>query len=87
MGFIHGNPICDDQPKDGSPITIDSSALVDINNVEINLSLPREERVVDFIRQIKNPYHYKCGDATIRISFIDTEATLEDRLENYLLSL
>jgi len=67
--------------------TVDPDTLVDINDVVINTDLPREERVADFIKQIKNPYIYKCGKAIVKVSFADTSETLEDKLESYLLSL
>ena len=73
--------------KDIDLMTVDPSTLVDINEVAINRDLPREELIIDFIRQIKNPYCYRCGKAVVKVSFADTEETLEDRLESYLLTL
>ena len=35
---------------------IDRDKLVDIRDVVINTDLPKEERIKDYIRQIKNPY-------------------------------
>lgn len=67
--------------------TVDPATLVDIRDVKIDKNLSQSERVRDFIRQIKNPYCYKCGKAIIKVSFSDTTATLEDRLEHYLKSL
>ena len=67
--------------------TIDKEALVDIRDVNIDSELPQTERMADFIRQIKNPFCYKYGKAVIKISHADTEATLEDKLESYFLSL
>jgi len=67
--------------------TVDVGLLVDIKDVQINTSLPRDERVLDFLTQIKNPYCFKVGKAAVKISFSDTEATVEDCLERYLLSL
>ena len=67
--------------------TIDLDQLVDIKDVQINTSLPRDERMLDFIKQIKNPYCFKVGKAAVKVSFADTEATVEDCLERYLLSL
>jgi len=67
--------------------TVDPDTLVDINEVVINTDLSREERIADFVRQIKNPYIYKCGKAIVKVSFADTSETLEDKLESYLLSL
>lgn len=67
--------------------TVDPSTLVDINDVKINADLPKNERILDFIRQIKNPYCFKCGKIVVKASFADTDVTVEDALENYLLSL
>lgn len=67
--------------------SIDRDSLVDINDVKIDTNLPRDQRMVEFIRQIRNPYCYKCGKAVVKVSFADTEATLEDRLEHYLQAL
>ena len=64
--------------------TIDRDDLVDISTVKIDQSLPRDERIADYIRQVKNPYCYRSGDIVVRISFAQTEATLEDRLLSYL---
>lgn len=64
--------------------TVDPCTLVDIDDVNVDRKLPQEERLTDFVRQIRNPYCYKCGEAIVKISFSGTEATLEDRLEHYL---
>lgn len=67
--------------------TVDPETLVDIQDVKIDTSLSKEERIRDFIRQIKNPYCYKCGKTIVKVSFADTDKTLEDRLQEYLSSL
>jgi len=67
--------------------SVDLAHLVDIKDVQINTSLPRNERIIDFLEQIKNPYCFKVGKAAVKVSFSDTEATVEDCLERYLLSL
>jgi len=66
---------------------VDPDDLVDIRDVTVNTSLPQDERLLDYLEQIKNPYCFKCGKAVVKVSFADTEATLEDRLERYLLAL
>jgi len=76
-----------EQMRDTDVRTVDPAALVDIRDVTVNTSLPRDERLLDYLEQIKNPYCFKCGKAVLKVSFADTEATLEDRLEKYLLSL
>ena len=67
--------------------TADPVTLVDIRDVKVNTALPQNERLIDYIRQVKNPYLYKCGKMVVKVSFAETEATLEDKLESYLLSL
>ena len=40
-----------------------------------------------FVEQIKNPYCFRCGDAVVKTSFLDTDVTLEDCVESYLRNL
>lgn len=67
--------------------TVDPDTLVDINDVEVKTDLPKEERIKDYIQQIKNPYCYKCGKMIIKLSFADTDETLEDKMISYFKSL
>ena len=67
--------------------TIDPDLLVDIRDVKVNTSLPKEDRLLDYLSQIKNPYCFRHGKTVVKVSFADTEETLEDRLEKYLLSI
>ena len=75
------------QMKEVDINTVDRESLVDIREVQIDGKLSREQRFEDFLRQIKNPYCYRCGKIVVKISFSDTDATLEDRLEHYLATL
>ncbi len=59
--------------------------LVDIRDIKVNMELSKEERIKDYIRQIKNPYCYKYKNHRVIIAFNnDTERTLKDCLEEYL---
>ena len=73
--------------RDTDVRTVDPAALVDIRDVVVNTSLPKEERLLNYLDQIKNPYCFKCGKTVVKVSFTDTQATIEDRLEKYLLAL
>ena len=66
--------------------TVNREALRDIRDVEINASLPKGERILDFIRQSGNPYCYRHGDCVVKISFTDTDVTLEERMLSYIRS-
>ena len=76
-----------EQMRDIDVKTVRPDTLADYGDVTVNTSLPQEERLIDYISQIKNPYCFKLGKTVIKIGFIDTEVTLEERLEKYLLSL
>lgn len=63
--------------------TVDPKELVDIESVKIRTGLPDEERVADYIRQIKNPYCYLYKGMVIKISF-SGKRRLEDCLKDCL---
>ena len=66
--------------------TVDRNSLRDIRDVKVNTSLPKRERILDFIRQIGNPYCYRHGDFVVKVGFTDTDVTLEDRMISYIRS-
>lgn len=47
---------------------ISAEPLADIRHVSVNKDLSREERIAEFVRQIKDPYCFKCGKFTVRAS-------------------
>ena len=57
--------------------------LIDIDSVMIRKDLSPEERVKDYIRQIRNPYCYLSHGVIVKISFSGTR-NLEDCLETCL---
>jgi hypothetical protein len=65
--------------------TVNTRELADIRNVKVNTDLPYEERIADFVRQIKNPYFYKCGKFVVRARFAENGATFADCLCGILL--
>ena len=70
--------------KTVDPKNVDRSALVQRSSVRLNPDAPREDRLRDFIRQIKNPYCYLDGKTVVKITFSNTDTTMEDCLEHYL---
>ena len=66
--------------------TVDPAGLRDIREVKVNTDLPNQERILDFIRQIGNPYCYRHGKYVVKVSFTDTDVTLEDRMLSYIRS-
>ena len=68
---------------------VDPKQLVDIRDVVINTDLPKEERVLDFIRQIHNPYCFRFGKMVVKVGFSESakDVTLEEQFESYLRTL
>lgn len=58
--------------------------LKSINSVKIDSSVGKQERIRSFIEQIGDPNCYLDGDMVVRISYADTDVTLEERLISYL---
>lgn len=69
------------------PRTVDRSQLVERASVRIDPNASRDERLRQYIRQIKNPYCYLHGDTVVKISFPETDTTMEECLEHYLRGL
>lgn len=61
---------------------IDRNALVDLQTVQVNTELPKHERMLDFIRQIKTPNCFKVGKYVVCLSFSDTGPTLQSIFED-----
>lgn len=66
---------------------VDRDTLVERSTVKLDQGLSREERILSFIEQIKNPYCYLDDGVVVKISFMDTDVTLEERLEEYVRNL
>ena len=68
-----------------APLSPAGTPLADIRDVSVDQTLPKEERIAEFLRQIKNPYCFRCGKFTVRARFSDNGVSLEERLKQILL--
>lgn len=66
---------------------VDRSMLRDIKDVEIDTSVPCNERIKKFIEQIGNPYCYLDEGIVVEIGYADTKVSLHDRLVSYASSV
>ena len=62
-------------------------SLVDIRDVKIDRSMSVEDRVKSYVEQIKNPYMFKVGNTVVRVSYANTQATINDNFVNLLASM
>jgi len=63
----------------------DRSSLVDICDISIDKSLTKTERITEYVRQIKNPHHFRCGQFTVTVKYSDNNTTIEDCLRGILI--
>lgn len=63
---------------------INSDDLVDIKSVNMDQDLSKLENVVKYINEVKNPYYFKVGKVKVRVSYADTDRTLDDAFANLL---
>ncbi|MFG6382791.1 MAG: hypothetical protein K1V96_00865 [Lachnospiraceae bacterium] len=67
--------------------TVSRESLIDIKNVTINTDKEKQERILDFFQQIKNPYCFICNGMIVKMNFNSNEKTLGEKLDGYFLSL
>ncbi len=72
-----------DNFKDMDIRTVQPDTLEDLEKVTINVNQPVEERMEEFIRQIKNPYFFRCGKLIVQVEYSDTDKTINDCLMEY----
>lgn len=66
-------------------LTVSPDNLVDINDVVVNKELSKKERISEFIKQIKNPYCFKCGDFIVKARYTNNGLSMEDCLQSVIL--
>ena len=63
------------------------ASLVDIRDVKIDRKLPVEDRIKSYVEQVKNPYLFKVGETIVRVSYANTQATINDNFINMIASM
>lgn len=58
--------------------------LADIREVSIDQSLSPEERIASFLRQIKDPYLFRCGNITVHACYTENGPSLTECLSQLL---
>ena len=63
------------------------ASLVDIRDVKIDRSLPMEERVKSYVEQVKNPYMFKVCNTVVRVSYANTQRTMNENFVNMIAAM
>ena len=60
--------------------TVDKSQLVDLSTVHIDESLPVRERVLSYLKQVKNPYCVRVGNFAVKVKYKEDGPSFEEDL-------
>ena len=65
-----------------------NNEIIDISTVKINKRDKKEDKMLSYIKQVKNPYLYKYKGFNVRIHYNnETKLTLEELLKIYIQNL
>ena len=67
--------------------TVELNIIEDLDKIEVDKSLTKEERMLDFITKIKNPFCFICNGMVVKTSYSNTKDSLEDKLVQLCLSM
>ena len=58
--------------------------LVDVSGLAFDNTVPREQRAVQVLRKVKNPYCFRVGDMGVKLEFLDSAPPLQDAFSSFL---
>lgn len=67
--------------------TVDPESLVDVTGILISDDMKKEERVAEFVKQVKNPYCFRVGDMVVKNVYSSDGISLKDRFEQFARTL
>lgn len=67
--------------------TVELNILEDLDKIDVDKSLTKQERLLDFITKIKNPFCFICNGMVVKTSYSNTKDSLEDKLVQLCLSM
>ena len=62
-----------------------TDGLFDINDISVDKDLTKSERIKEYIRQIKNPYCFKCGNFVVKTRYQNAGLSIEDCLQSIII--
>lgn len=67
--------------KNVSIMECDIGKLQDIREVKIDSKKKKEERLIQFISQIGNPYCFRVGDVAVKVAFAEAGDSFQKTME------
>lgn len=66
---------------------INPDDVIDIKDIKIDRRKSSDERLLDFLNVVENPYVFKIKGRVVKVNFSDSDKTAEDCLTSVLKSL
>ena len=63
---------------------VNPNEIDDIKDIKIDKRKPSNDRILDFLNTVKNPYIFKVNGRLVQIIFSDTDKTADDCLTGVL---
>ena len=76
-----------EEMKDVDIRTVDPDSLVDVRRVQIPEELTGDERLKEFMRQVKNPFCYRVGNIVVKNVYSQDGVTINERFEQLVKAL
>ena len=76
-----------DQLRDTNVETINRATLTNIEDVQMDCSMPAVQRMLKYLDEVKNPYCFLCGETPVKICFSADGETLANTVKRYFLQL
>ena len=61
---------------------INETEIDDVKNLKIDTSVSSNERIIDFIKKVKNPYIIKVGDTIVKMTYNSSNKDALDCIKN-----
>lgn len=66
---------------------VDIDEVDDLDRIKISRKKSKEERIIDFINETKNPYVFKVNGRLVKLEFTDNGKKAEDAITNVIKSI
>ncbi|MFP3155433.1 hypothetical protein LQZ18_13595 [Lachnospiraceae bacterium ZAX-1] len=63
---------------------VDIGTLTDLNDIHIDTARPVHQKLVQFADQTDNLFLNRVGDYVVKVSYADTDQTINDKMKGYL---
>lgn len=63
---------------------VNRNEITDIKDIKVNNELSKEERIIDFLKKVNNPYIIKVNNVLVKNTFSDKNIDFTDCFRNVL---